>query len=223
MIKDFFIKKENVLISVIALVSIFCVVLGFLFLFFKSSSTTGPKVIPNTAADIQWETFSSKILDTKIQYPDYLYIEEQKESNGVGVTIAEFKPREFLTYFSNQNHVSFYPDGIDNQLFYGKTKQSEFTSATGQVFKQTEYLTADNKVWAVMLVPVVTPKMWQARGFIWIQTALKNKTIKCVSKAGEIIEDEVCDPYMDQLPVYNGEISGQFLKFGYEIVNKNTF
>jgi len=223
MIKDFFIKKENIFIFTIALISICCVIVGFLFLFLKTEPTEGPRIIPNNVYEIVWGEFSSKILDVKISYPEYMYVEEQRESTGVGLTISEFKPKDFLTYFSNQNHVSFYPDGIDNQLFYGKTKVSEYTSTLGQNFKRTEYLTTEGEVWGVMLIPQNTPAMWQPRGFIWIQSAVKNKETLCISSKGILINNLVCDPYADQQPVYRGAVSEQFIRYGYEIINKNKF
>lgn len=223
MIKDFFIKKENIFISLIALISIFCVVLGFLFLFFKTESKQGPRVIPNTIESITWEDFSSDILEKSIEYPEYMYVQEQKDETGVGLNISEFEPKEFLTYFSKQNHVSLYPSGIDNQLFYAKTKKSDYKSTTGQEFVRTEYFTTVNQVWAVMLVPKVTPTNWQSRGFIWIQSDLKNKEVLCMSDAGTLITPDVCDPYAKELPVYKGDVSKQFISFGYAIINKNSF
>lgn len=223
MIKDFFIKKENIFISGIALVSIFCVVLGFLFLFFKTDSSPGPRIIPNNVYDIKWDYFSSKILQEKIQYPEYMYISEQKESNGVGITMSEFEPKDFLTYFSNQNHVSIYPSGLDNQFFYAKTKESDYTSSTGQDYKKTEYFTTTNQIWAVMLVPKITPKNWQPRGFIWIQTDIKGKEVLCMSSNTKLINTDNCDPYSNQKPVYKGNVMGQFIRFGYEVINKNSF
>lgn len=223
MIKDFFIKKENILIFTIALVSVFFVILGFLFLFFKTSSPDGPRIIPNSIYEITWANFSSKILKKTITYPEYMFISEQQDSTGVGITISEFEPREFLTYFSNQNHISIYPDGIDNQLFYGKTKVSEYVSSMGQNFTRTEYVTSDNIVWAVMLVPKETPLNWQPRGFIWIQSALKNREDFCMSSTGVLITDVACDPYSGETSVYKGDISEQFIRFGYEIINKNLF
>lgn len=223
MIKDFFIKKENIFIFGIALVSIFFVTLGFLFLFFKTSSPEGPRVIPNSINEIVWKDFSSKILGKNIQYPEYMYIGEQKESTGVGISISEFKPKSFLTYFSNQNHVSVYPDGLDNQLFYGKTKESEYKTNEGQDFARTEFLTSDNLVWAVMLVPKKTPIGWQPRGFIWIQSSLKNKENFCMSPKGILIAGVSCDPYSGEKPIYKGDVSEQFIRLGYEIINKNLF
>ncbi len=223
MIKDFFTKKENIFISGVALVSVFCIVLGFLFLFFKTDSSDGPRTIPTNIYEIIWNEFSSKLLDKKIQYPEYMYIEEQKKETGVGITMSEFEPKEFLTYFSNQNHISLYPSGLDNQFFYAKTRQSDFTSSMGQEFTRTEYLTTTGEIWAVMLVPKTTPSNWQPRGFIWIQSAIKTKEDLCMSGIGTILTEESCDPYTDQKPVYKGEVSGQFLRFGYEIVNKNSF
>jgi hypothetical protein len=223
MIKNFFLKKENIFISLIALVSIFFVILGFLFLFFKTNSEDGPRIIPNSIEDIEWEDFSSEILDSKISYPEYLFVKEQREPTGVGVNFSEFEPREFLTYFSNQNHVSIYPDGIDNELFYGKKRQSEYTSSSKEDFTKIEYLTVDNDVWAVMLIPKITPKNWQPRGFIWIQSALKNKEELCVSSKGILIKHVICDPYAGEQPAYRGDVFGQFIRFGYEVINKNSF
>lgn len=223
MIKDFLIKKENIFIFCVALISIFFIVLGFLFLFFKTNSQGGPRVVPNLTSEIIWKDFSSKILKKDIEYPEYMYIGEQQDSLGVGVTLSEFKPKEFLTYFSNQNHVSIYPEGMDNQLFYGKTKDSEYTNSLGQNFLKTEYLTSGGIVWAVMLVPRETPSSWQTKGFIWIQSAIKNKETLCLSSGGILITDIVCDPYVGEEPVYRGDVSEQFIRFGYEIINKNSF
>jgi hypothetical protein len=170
-----------------------------------------------------WGTFSSDIFKIDITYPNYMYITEQKESNGVGITISEFTPREFLTYFSNQNHISIYPDGIDNQLFYGKTKEDMYTSASGQVFNRIQYLTTHDDVWGVLLIPQKTPKGWQPRGFIWIQSAISNKEFLCISAKGVLINNVICDPYASELPVYKGDISKQFIDFGYETINKNVF
>lgn len=194
-----------------------------MFLFFKTDSKDGPRIIPNTIQEITWKDFSSEILKNKIKYPEYMYVQEQKEQTGVGITFAEFQPRDFLTYFSNQNHVSIYPDGIDNQLFYGKTKKTEYTSSTGQNFSKTEYFTVDNKVWAVMLIPKNTPKNWQPRGFIWIQSAIKNKEMLCMSSTGVLIKDVICDPYAGEQPIYRGNVSDQFIRLGEEIINKNSF
>ena len=97
MIKDFFIKKENIFISIVAVISIFCVVLGFLFLFFKTESNQGPRIIPTSVENITWKNFLSKVLKNNIQYPEYMYVQEQKNETGVGLNISEFEPSEFLT------------------------------------------------------------------------------------------------------------------------------
>jgi hypothetical protein len=152
-----------------------------------------------------------------------MQVHEQKNEVGVGLNISEFEPQEFLTYFSKQNHVSIYPSGIDNQLFYAKTKKSDYKSATGQEFVRTEYFTTTNQVWAVMLVPKVTPLHWQSRGFIWIQSNIKNKETFCMSATGILGTPDVCDPYAKELPIYKGDLSEQFISFGYAIINKNSF
>ncbi len=223
MIKDFLIKKENIFIFLVAMLSTICIIVGFLFLFLKTDSTEGPRIIPNNVYEIKWKDFYSKVVKQKIQYPDYMYIGEQKENTGVGINISEFKPKDFLTYFSNQNHISIYPEGIDNQFFYGKTKKSEYTSSNGQNFSKTEYLTTDNQVWAVMLIPDKKPDNWQKQGFIWIQSSVTNKEVMCLSSRSVLIKDVICDPYSGEFPVYKGEVSDQFLRFGYEIINKNSF
>lgn len=222
MIKNFFIKKENIFILFIALLSVFCIILGFLLLFFKADSNS-PKVVPLNIYDIKWTLFDSKILNKKFEYPDYMFVFEEKEVNGVGIIISEIKINTFLNYFSNQSHVSIYPEGLDNQLFYGKTKQSEYTSGTGQKFKRTEYLTTSNDIWAVMLVPEDNKMFGQTRGFIWIQSIIKKKESLCISSKGILINNVNCDPYSGELPVYKGEVSEQFIRFGYEIINKNSF
>ncbi|MEY4440404.1 MAG: hypothetical protein RLY49_30 [Candidatus Parcubacteria bacterium] len=223
MLKEFLLKKENIFMFFVILISLFCIVFGFLFLFFGNNKDSDRRIIPNSVTDIKWANFNSDILDKKIQYPEYMDISEQKENQGVGVTIAEFKPKEFLTYFSNQNHISIYPEGLDNQLFYGKTRQGEYTSSTGQSFTKIEYLTTENFVWGVALIPKETPKKWSKNGFIWIQSTLKNKEDLCISKNGILINNVICDPYSDQLPVYKGNLQEQFIRFGYKMINKNTF
>jgi hypothetical protein len=222
MLKDFLLKKENLFIFSIAIVSVFFIIFGFLLLFFGNKSEN-VRIIPATVYDISWGDFSSKIINSKIQYPEYMFIDEQKDDAGVGINISEFKTQEFLTYFSEQNHVSIYPEGMDNQLFYGKTRTSDYTSSTGQEYVQTEYLTIDNKIWAVMLAPKTIPEGWQSKGFIWIQEHIKNKEQLCISEKGILINNVVCDPYSGEQPVYRGEVSGKFIRFGYEIINKNSF
>jgi hypothetical protein len=223
MIKEFFRKKENIFIILIAVVSLLFVLLGFLFLFFKSDPSDGPKRIPNSITDIVWESFDSKLISNKLQYPEHMHVSEQKEETGVGINVAEFEPREFLTYFSNQNHVSIYPGGIDVPLFYGKTRESEYTSSTNQSFMRTEYLTTDNQVWAVMLVPKEQYENWQARGFIWIQTRVQDRETMCLSNTGILIDSVDCDPFAGEKTVYSGTVSDKFIRVGYEIVNKNSF
>jgi len=224
MIKEFFKKKETLFILVIATISIFFIVLGFLFLFFKSEYKNTPRVIPSNVESITWKNFFSKLLKTKISYPEYMHISEHENASGIGINIAEFKPQGFLTYFNNQNHVSLYPSGMDMQLYYAKTKESEFTNSLGQIFKKTEYLTLDDEVWAIMLVPQDTSNsLWQARGFIWIQTQIQNRQIFCMSSNNVIISDVECDLFSGQKIIYDGNITGQFLRFGYEIINKNNF
>lgn len=222
MIKDFFIKKENILIIIIAIISVFFVVLGFLFLFFKANTEDQPQIIPNTINDIVWGSFDSNILKNKIQYPVHFFITEQKDELGVGISIAELQPRNFLTYFSNQNHISIYPEGMDNQLFYGKTNNSKYTSPTGRMYTRTDYLTVDNNIWAIMLIPEEIPENWQSRGFVWIQTVIKNKESLCIHTNGILISNISCDPYAGELPIYRGDISGSFIDFAFEIINKNS-
>lgn len=223
MITDFFKKRENIFITIIALISILFVITGYIFLFFDTKTKNGPKIIPNTVEEIVWKDFSSKVLGTKISYPNHFSVFEQKELNGVGITISEFESKSFVSYFSNQNHFSIYPEGIDNQFFYGKTKTSNFVSEDGREFSRTEYLTVDNKVWAIMLVPKEKPENWQNRGFIWIQSALRNKFSLCVSSKGVLIDNVECDPYSGELPIFRGEVSDQFINFSYEIINRNKF
>lgn len=222
MIKEFFVKKENILILLVALLSIFCIILGFLLLFFKSDSST-PKIVPLNIYDIEWEDFNSKVLDKNIQYPNHMFIFEQRETDGVGVVVSEIQTKDFLTYFTNQSHVSIYPEGIDNQLFYGKTKESKYTSSTGQDFKRTEYFTVDGDIWAIKLDPEDKKVFGQTRGFIWIQSGIKKKEQMCISSKGVLINNINCDPYSGEQPVFKGEVSDQFIRFGYEIINKNSF
>lgn len=222
MIKEFLFKKENIFIFLVAIISAFFVVFGFLLLFFGDQKND-MRIIPADITQITWKDFSSKIIDSKIQYPGYMYVDEQKESEGVGINISEFKPQGFLTYFSEQNHISIYPEGLDNQFFYGKTKTTDYTSSVGQEYTQTEYLTVDNKVWGVLLIPKTRPSNWQSRGFIWIQERIKNKEQLCISAKGILINNVMCDPYTGELPVFRGEVSGKFIRFGYEIINKNSF
>lgn len=223
MIKEFFIKKETIFILLIAVVSIFFVVLGFLFLFLKSDYDSEPRIIPNDISAIVWKDFSSKIIKQKIAYPDYMLIDEKKEDFETGINISEFKPQSFLTYFSNQNHFSIYPEGTPNQLFYGKTQESEFTSSTGQTYKKIEYLTLDNVVWGVSLVPQTKPESWQSQGFIWIQTQIQDREVLCMSETGIVSAHVDCNPYEGKQVVYKGVVTGQFLRLGYEIINKNKF
>lgn len=222
MIKDFFTKKENIFIGIVAFVSIFFAILGFLFLFLDGKTTGGPRTIPNNIYEINWKNFDSDLLDQDIEYPEYMYITEQKTRESVGVTISEFEPRETLTYFSNQEHISFYPNGIDEPFFYGKTRESDFTSSGGQEYARTEYLTQDEEVWAVMLVPKITPKSWQTWGFVWIQTKISRREDNCITEKGAIITDIICNPYNGERIVYDGTLSSRIIKIGYEVINKNT-
>jgi hypothetical protein len=223
MIKDFFIKKETIFILLIAIISIFFVVLGFLFLFLKPDYENTPRTIPTDITSVTWKNFSSKLIDQKITYPEYMYINEQKTDFETAVTIAEFKPQNFLTYFSNQNHFSIYPEGSPSQFFYGKMQESEFTSSTGQTYKKIEYLTLDNVVWGVLLVPKERPSTWQSQGFIWMQTQIQNRELLCMSVSGVVTSDVDCNPYEGEKIVYKGIVTGQFLRLGYEIINKNKF
>lgn len=224
MIKEFFRKKETLFILGIALISVFFIILGFLFLFFKSEYRGAPRVIPTDTESISWKGFSSKLLKQKIQYPDYMYINEQESVDGTGINIAEFKPQGFLNYFNNQNHISLYPSGMEMDLYYGKIRESEFTNSEGQVFDRVEYLTLQDEVWAIMLTPQqATNSLWQSRGFVWMQTQIKNREILCMAPTGVLISDVNCDPFGGQKIVYDGIITGQFLNFGYEIINKNSF
>jgi|GEM_PF-6478425 len=223
MIKEFFKKRENILIGIIALISIFFVVLGFLFLFFKTSSDNGPRVIPSSIDTIIWKDFNSKLISQKVTYPEYMYISEQEKQNEVGVTLSEFKPEGFLNYFSNQNHVSIYPQGIGDIFIYAKTRETQYASDSNQDFIRTEYLTLDNEVWAVKLVPKETPKNWQPWGFVLIETKIRNKEQKCLSDTSEVLDTLECDPYQDQKIMYLGDVSNNFIKLGYEIIHKNIF
>ncbi len=222
MIKDFFIKKENIFIFVVALISIFFVVLGFLFLFFKTDSNTTARVIPNDVSEITWDKFGSKLLNQKFEYPDYLYVYEQEEGS-VGINITEFEVKTLLDYFSNQNHFSIFPSGIDMPLLYGKTKDSEYVSESGQKYKITEYVTIEEETWGTMFVPEVAYKDWQSKGFIWLQSKIQNKVEKCITDKGVILENVDCDVYQGQKVIYSGKVSDQFSRTGYEIINKNYF
>jgi hypothetical protein len=223
MIKDFFSKKENVFMILVSLACLAFVIVGFVLLFFRHDSEVGPRTIPNSVSEIIWTEFKSELISNRLQYPEYMYIGEQKEESGVGITVAEFEPREFLTYFSNQNHVSIYPGGIDAPFFYAKTRESDFTSSSGQEYFRTEFLTMQDGVWAVMLVPKVQFENWQSRGFIWIQSRIGERNDMCMSNSGLVVDSVDCDPYSGQKTVYSGTVSDQFIRVGYEIVNKNTF
>lgn len=223
MIKEFFTKKENLFIILVGGISIACITLGFVLLFLKPEVDNGPRRIPNSVTDIVWADFDSDIIEGKLQHPEYMQVREQKEEEGVGINLSEFEPREFLTYFSNQNHVSIYPDGLDTPFFYGKTRENEYTSSSGQGFIRTEFLTVDGDVWAVMLVPKEQFGNWQSRGFVWIQTRITNRLDLCISTTGVVIDSMDCDPYAGNKTVYDGEVTDKFIRMGYEVVNKNSF
>lgn len=223
MMKDFFTKKENIFMIAIGVACLLLVLIGFLFLFFKPDTNEGPKKIPADASEIVWDTFSSDIISDKVEYPEHLYVGETEGQAGTGVTFAEFEPDEFLTYFSNQNHVSIYPGGISAPLAYGKTRENEYVSTSGQAYQRIEYLTSGDKIWGVMLVPKAQYKNWQSRGFIWIQARVMDRETLCVSESGDAIERVDCDPFIGQKTVYSGTVSDQFIRTGYEIVNKNSF
>ncbi len=221
--KDFFAKKENIFIIATSAVCLLLILIGFFFLFLKPDTNDGPKRIPASVSEILWDTFSSDVISDKIEYPQHLHVSERKDQAGTSVTFAEFEPKEFLTYFSNQNHVSIYPDGIGAPLAYGKTREDEYVSTSSQVYQRIEYLTSSDEVWGVMLVPKAQYKNWQSRGFIWIQSRLKDRETFCMSESGDVIESVDCDPFIGQKTVYSGTVSDQFIRTGYEIVNKNSF
>lgn len=223
MIREFFAKKENVFTIAIASLCLVFVGFGFFFLFMRPDVTEGPKRIPNSVTDIVWAEFKSNLISNALEYPEYMHIGEREDETGSAITLAEFEPREPLTYFSNQNHVSIYPGGIAAPFFYGKTKESEFTSSSGQGYFRTEFLTRDGLVWAVMLVPKEQFEKWESKGFIWIQSRIRGREEACVSDAGMIVDSVDCDPYSGQKTVYSGTVSEQFIRMGYEVVNKNTF
>lgn len=223
MIKNFFIKKENIFILSVALVCIFFVVLGFLFLFLKTTTNGGPKVIPNSVTPITWQIFKSDTLNQKIKYPEYMYILEQKKETGVGVMLTEVETEDFLTYFSNQNYIAMYPNGLDLNLYYAKTKDFDFISETGDEYIKTEYLTKDGEIWALKFVPKITPKSWQKWGFVWVQTRVRDENKICLNKNNEDTHTSICDPTKNQKIMYEGKVEGKFLDKGYQIINNNSF
>jgi len=223
MIKDFFIKKENIFIALVAIISIFFVVLGFLFLFLRTSTNDGPRDIPNSLGEVTWKEFNSKIISQKIMYPEYLYVKEQKEQDGSKIMFAEFESADFLTHNSNQNHISIYPQGTDNPFFYAKTRETQYMSDSNQEYARTEYLTLDNDVWAIKLVPKLTPKDWLPRGFILIESKIRNRVQNCQSGSILLTDIATCDPYQDQKIVYSGELIDDFLNLGYKVIHKNIF
>lgn len=223
MMRDFFTKKENIFIIAIGAVCLLFVLLGFLFLFLRPDASDGPKRVPTDVSEIVWNTFDSDVISDKIEYPEHLYVTEHEDLSDTSVTFAEFEPEDFLTYFSNQNHISIYPDGISAPLSYGKTREDEYTSASGQSYRRIEHLTVDEDVWGIMLVPKATYKNWRSRGFIWIQARVRNRETLCMSESGVVMDSVDCDPFSGQKTVYSGTVSDQFIRTGYEIVNKNSF
>ncbi len=223
MIKEFLTKKENIFIILIGVVSVFFVTLGFLFLFFNQDTDVGPQKIPSAVHEIVWDDFKSKILDQKISHPEHMIVNEYDQESGRGVSMVEFQEKGLMTYFDNHNHVSIYPTGLDTQFFYGTTRESEYVSDTKQEFIRTEYLTFDQRVWAVRLVPKSSFTKWQAPGFVWIQSRIGNREAVCMDQNDMLITSESCDPYLGQRIVYSGAVSDDFIEVGYEIVDKNYF
>ncbi len=205
----------------ILFISIILIAIGFFLLFLRTDTQSELKKVQNNLNEIIWAEFSSDIFEKDILYPSYLYTITKKDNFLVGASFTERKTDELPTYFTNQNHISFYPEGIDNQFFYGKTKESQYTSATGQEYSRIEYLTNNDQVWAILLAPKDTPKGWQSKGFIWIQSFVKNKEQLCISQNGILISNIECDPYSGEQPIYKGEISQKFIDLGYEVINKN--
>lgn len=223
MIKEFFTKKENLFIIAVAALSLCCVVVGFIFLFLGPTQSQQPKTVPNDPSEIVWKKFNSDIVAGDIQYPEHLRISEREEEQATGITITDLAPREFLTYSTNQNHVSIYPKGVDELFFYGKTRQDEFTSATGQGFIRTEFLTQDDEVWAVSLSPKDQYKDWEQDGFVLIQARIGDRQDLCQTATGIVADAEDCNPYLGDKVLYDGTVTADFISLGYEILNNNTF
>lgn len=198
MIREFFANKENIFTIAISLACLVFVGFGFFFLFLRPDTSDGPRRIPNSVTDIVWADHDSGLISNILEYPEYMNVSERNDEAGSSITIAEFEPREPLTYFSNQNHVSVYPGGIAAPFFYGNTRESEFDSSSGQGYFRTEFLTRDDKVWAVMLVPKEQLEKWESKGFIWIQSRIREREEVCVSDTGLVVDSVDCDPYSGQ-------------------------
>ncbi len=98
-----------------------------------------------------------------------------------------------LTHFSNQNHVSFYPQGIGTEGLIGESRALNFNIGFPVTRESRTYVLDDGTPYAAYIIPQNPPASWNESGFIWMRLRVQNLQTACIVDGQEVSEDE-CNP-----------------------------
>lgn len=160
---------------------------------------------------IAWETYRNEEYNFEIQHPEDWAVAASSEDASLifsvyqeGQTTEQNPP---FTHFANATHVSIYPEGLGTEGVVGEQEDANLPISE-EVEQMTNFILADDDVWASMITFSGAPPSWNEFGYVWASVAIEDLEVFC-EIGGEVIAIEDCDPLTNPgaVVVREGEIS----------------
>ena len=181
-------KRGNIIAWIVILLVFVC---GIWLLFSRDGATP----IDESST---WKEYRNTKYGFEMKYPPGWEVTEKSDNiSGPWFTIFDASETPKVNpppydHFTNQSHVSLYPNGIPTEGVIGTSATSsvEFPISLNQA---RDYLLENGSAFATFASPKSAPASWGPAGFIWMRVRVPDLREAC-ERGGKEISIEFCDP-----------------------------
>jgi hypothetical protein len=214
-------KKQGLSeITLIVIVCVFLIALGFILLSMGSGKSERVK-IPLTQEEIVWVKYENKDYQFELEYPEHWNVSEN--DSGVAPIIV-FSPNKIggeVGQFDNVDQVIIYPAGFPSEGLRGESVESGLDIQNGN--ESFDYILANNEVWATYSSFSDIPESWETYGFIWASVEIPDIEYSCADGLGNMIDINSCDPYSGNSFTRTGSFDNDIREIEERIIESLTF
>jgi len=183
-----------------------------------------PGTIETSTEQADWIKYTNTDFNFTISFPkDWKNYEDLSDINSPKINIykPEYKTKLPLDNFSPETSISIFPKGLATDAILGKTQDVNF-NLKEKTAKSFDYVLSNNLAWASFLTFATPPKTWQAWGFVWLNTEIKNLTYKCYSDNREV-ELNLCNTFEGDILERQGSIDKEIRNTQLKILSTFKF
>lgn len=201
-------------------------VLGFL-IFYQENKDTSPDLRPENdeGRQVEAETYTSTQYNFTVTVPDGWEVYEGEVVTVPAITLyptEERDPQKTYDHFTNETHVSVYPQGIPTEGVFAQTRPLDVSVQESISDNSRAYMLDNGDIFARYILLENAPEDWNESGFMWTRLSIEDQRTGCITADG-YTESEECDPLMGDEVVMIGEVETEYTEDIRTIVESFTF